>query len=100
MLTTVEGTDYILPEKALSLSDARLEPFLPEHLRDKSVYGRNGQKAPDDATWQAMRQNALDRQRRQLMEDVMGFLILQWLAYPYGISLAAGLRRQDTLCGR
>ena len=74
MLTTVEGTDYILPEKALNLSDAQLKPFLPEHLRDKSVYDRNGQKAPDDATWQAMRQKALDRQRRQLMEDVMGFL--------------------------
>lgn len=74
MLTTVEGTDYILPEKALNLSDAQLEPFLPEHLRDKSVYDRNGHKAPDDATWQAMRQKALDRQRQQLMEDVMGFL--------------------------
>jgi hypothetical protein len=65
-----DGNIYVLPENARNLTDADLEPHLPERLRED--------KRPADAeraeNFDAARAAALDRLRRNLELDLLGYI--------------------------
>ena len=65
-----DGERYVIPENAYRLSEADLEAFLPEHLRNYDPQ-RLGTPTPDE--WQTMRSREAERIRRKLAEDVMGY---------------------------
>ena len=96
-----DGERYVIPENAYRLSEADLEAFLPEHLRDYDFYARQEKEwrtqrrrfrgkrlrnevppgtrspqrpnAPAPDEWQTMRSREAERIRRKLAEDVMGY---------------------------
>ena len=66
-----DGRSYILPERTRELADAVLETHIPERFRE---YQRPHQKTPEDLeVWESGRARELDRTRRNLASDLMGY---------------------------
>lgn len=64
-----DGNTHVLPENAYKLSDASLEPFMPDFLRqDKMPATAEGQEV-----WEAARQQKMKTLRQDLATDIMGY---------------------------
>jgi len=68
--TEADGHSYILPESARKLTDAQLEGHLPENLRESKR--PSGPEAGEH--FDAARQRAFDRLRKDLELDVLGYI--------------------------
>ena len=65
-----DGHQYILPESARDLTDARLEAHLPENLRE----GKRPSDAEKAENFDTARQRSLDRLRSDLELDLLGYI--------------------------
>jgi hypothetical protein len=65
-----DGNIYVLPENARNLTDADLEPHLPERLRE-ALRPSDAEKAEN---FEAARQREMDRLRAGLELDLLGYI--------------------------